>query len=204
MSTRWSHGDQILFRAVWKGEVAPLPMTVVRDTADLLALYTAPGTAGMLPAVLQDDFGQRFQARAAGGWAMREVRWDRTHVLRLISPGVDHSVWLMWNDQTWELVCWYVNLEEPASRTPYGLECMDQELDIVISPDLESWRWKDEDHLADAQEAGLISKRRTRELRAEGLRVISNMEARRPPFDHPWPEWRPDPTWPILDLPEEW
>ena len=83
----------------------PLPMTVVRDTADLLALYTAPGTAGMLPAVLQDDFGQRFQARAAVGWAMREVRWDRTHVLRLISPGVDHSVWLMSNDQTWELVC---------------------------------------------------------------------------------------------------
>ena len=81
---------------------------------------------------------------------------------------------------------------------------MDQELDIVISPDLESWRWKDEDHLADAQEAGFISKRRARELRAEGLRVISNMEARRPPFDHPWPEWRPDPTWPIPELLEGW
>ncbi|MDA1349034.1 MAG: hypothetical protein O3A47_09240 [Chloroflexi bacterium] len=115
---------------------------------------------------------------------MREVRWDRTHVLRLLAPGADH--------------------EEPARRTAFGLECMVQELDIVISPDLESWRWKDEDHLAEAQEMGFISERRARDLRAEGLRVISNMEARRPPFDHPWPEWRPDPTWAIPNLPEGW
>jgi hypothetical protein len=124
---------------------------------------------------------------------MREVRWDRDP-----RPSTDSA-----RSRPGSSSAGTSNLEEPASRTALGLESMDQELDIVISPDLESWRWKDEDHLAEAQEAGFISERRARELRAEGLRVISNMEARRPPFDHPWPEWRPDPTWPILDLPEE-
>lgn len=81
---------------------------------------------------------------------------------------------------------------------------MDQVLDIEISQDMKRWRWKDEDELAEAQTLGLISDERAGELRAEGEVVIENMEARKPPFDEAWDNWRPDPSWPIPELPKGW
>ena len=81
---------------------------------------------------------------------------------------------------------------------------MDQVLDIEISEDLKGWHWKDEDELVEAQTLGLISEERGGELRAEGERVIENMKSRKPPFDERWDSWRPDPSWPVPELPEGW
>ena len=78
----------------------------------------------------------------------------------------------------WELICWYVNLEEPTTRTPVGLDTWNQELDIVISPGFSRWQWKDEDDIEEAQSLGVITAERAKELRNEGLRVINLMEAR--------------------------
>jgi len=41
-------------------------------------------------------------------------------------------------------------------------------------------------------------------VRAEGERVIANIEARRSPFSDGWEAWTPDPAWTVPELPEQW
>ena len=125
-------------------------------------------------------------------------------MLRLIFPDVSHSVHLIWREECWELICWYVNLEEPTTRTAIRFDTWDQQLDIVIRPDFSSWRWKDEDHFEEVQSFGLISPGRAKEFRDEGLRVIGLMNERRPPFNGGWESWRPDPSWRMPELPSGW
>jgi predicted RNA-binding protein associated with RNAse of E/G family len=77
-------------------------------------------------------------------------------------------------------------------------------LDVVVEPDLSRWRWKDEDHLAEAVEDGVFSPAEGKAIRREGERVIGLIEAGTPPFDAHWAAWRPDPAWPIPTLPAGW
>ena len=174
---------------------------MVQDGPELLALYGRPGAEFMVPA---DPNGRVFNIHSLVNmdWELERRRWEN-HVLRLVTPGSSHSVWLLWRE-SWELICWYINLEEPMTRTSLGFDYFDQQLDIVASPDLTEWRWKDEDEFEEAQALGLISEERARELRAEGEHVIKLMKARKTPFNQGWESWRPDPAWPIPQLPAGW
>jgi len=98
---------------------------------------------------------------------------------------------------------WYVNLETPWRRTALGYDSTDHLLDIWVDPD-RRWRWKDENHLAEAVEIELFSQEQAREFRAEGERVIEQIEAWSGPFDEGWEIWRPDPTWPLPSVPDGW
>jgi len=81
---------------------------------------------------------------------------------------------------------------------------MDQELDIVVKPDLSEWVWKDESRFAKAQEMGIFSEQQACEIRAEGERVIQRIRAKAPPFNNGWENWFPPAEWPIPSLPEGW
>ncbi len=200
MASRWSAGDRVVLREVWRGRVwSGRPVTVVRDQPDLVGLYIPAGATWMRP-VTPDEGTMRLPK---SDWKLVETR-QPIDALRLATPGADHSVLLLWPEGHGDLTCWYVNLEEPLRRTPNGFDYMDQTLDVVISPDFSEWHWKDEDELAEAVRLGLISEPRAKELRAEGERVVASMEARQPPFDADWPSWRPDPCWPTPELPEGW
>jgi hypothetical protein len=41
-------------------------------------------------------------------------------------------------------------------------------------------------------------------VRAEGERVVEMIESRAAPFNEGWPDWRPDPDWPVPVLPADW
>ena len=73
-------------------------------------------------------------------------------------------------------------------------------LDIVVPPD-GLWYWKDEDEFAAAQRVGRFSAEQAAEIRAEGEAVVAAIEARSWPLDADWECWRPDPAWPIPELP---
>ena len=138
------------------------------------------------------------------GWEVADADpwWNDT--LRLVQPGVAHSVLLFWSESESTFEGWYVNLEEPMRRTATGFDYMDQILDIVVSPDLSEWRWKDEDELQQALDAGIVSEETALRIRAEGERVIETMARRDPPFNGDWERWRPDPVWPVPELPAAW
>ena len=61
---------------------------------------------------------------------------------------------------------------------------------------------EDEDQFAARQVAGLIKLEEASAVRAESLRVIQRIESRA--FNEPWPNWRPDPSWRIPELPDSW
>ena len=138
------------------------------------------------------------------GWEVADADpwWNDT--LRLVRPGAAHSVLLFWSEAESTFQGWYVNLEEPMQRTAIGFDYMDQTLDIVVSPDLSEWRWKDEDELQQALDAGIVSEETALRIRAEGERVIESMDRRDPPFNGDWERWRPDPGWAVAVLPAGW
>jgi predicted RNA-binding protein associated with RNAse of E/G family len=81
---------------------------------------------------------------------------------------------------------------------------MDQILDIVISPDLSDWRWKDEDEFAEAERIGVYTSEQAQAIRAEGERVIARLNAQESPFCDGWDNWLPPDEWSIPKFPLGW
>ena len=197
----WRAGDPVLLREVHRGRVwAARPATIVRDTPDLAVAYVAPGMRWKRP--VHPVHGERLRMPASE-WALEDATWTRARMLHLMAPGQAHAIHLWWLTPDWRFGGWYVNLQEPIRRTPLGFDYMDHMLDIVIEPDL-SWRWKDEDELEAAVSDHLVTPDWAREVRREGERVIARLEARQAPFCSGWEDWRPDPDWPVPELPVGW
>ena len=199
----WTAGSQIVYREVWQGKVwTARPVTVVQDTPDLIALYLCTGTRWKMPAPLDGSTDLLYCKLPTGNWKLVEKTWKWDSLL-LIPPGEAHAVHIM-RGENGEFVGWYINLQEPVRRTAIGFDFMDQDLDIVVKPDLSEWVWKDEAVLQRAQEIGILSVEEAREIRAEGERVIERIRTRASPFSDGWENWLPPSEWPIPSLPEGW
>jgi hypothetical protein len=201
----WAPGSQILWRFVRDGEVRTVrPMTVVEDRPDLLVAWLASGTPiqrSSLPdgsEIRSAALAERFRV---GRRPMPSV-WHGTGILKLLPWGSAHSVWLFW-DPGWSLRGWYVNLEAPHRRWSRGVDTTDHVLDIWVTPD-RRWEWKDEDEFAAAQMAGRFTGEESAAIRAEGQRVADSIERWAPPFSDGWEGFRPDPAWPVPQLPAGW
>ena len=197
---RWGPGDHVVVRHVLHGR--PLwawPLVVVRDDPELIAFYLAEGTRSLnVP-------GPRSEVvkTIAGDFECVEKTWEHTNVLQLTPPDAAHAVYVFWSAATGDFLAWYINLQQPLQRTAIGFDTCDQALDVIVFPDL-TWQWKDEDEFAEMQEYGLITADEAAAIRAEGERVIADLEARRPPFCDDWPSWRPDPAWGLPSVPDGW
>jgi hypothetical protein len=53
-------------------------------------------------------------------------------------------------------------------------------------------------------ETGLFSAEQAREFRAAGESAIERIEAWSAPFNEGWEDWRPDPDWPLPQVPAGW
>ncbi|MFH8365857.1 DUF402 domain-containing protein [Streptomyces sp. NPDC018031] len=206
-TARWAPGDQILWR--YRGNATDRihicrPVTVVRDTAELLAVWLAPGTVCVKPQladgtpVHHEPLGTRYTKPRTTA----RCEWLGTGVLKLARPRDPWSVWLFW-EPGWAFKNWYVNLEEPRRRWPGGVDSEDHFLDIAVYPD-RSWEWKDEDEFAQAQRAGLMGPRQAARVRAAGQAAVDLVSAWGAPFPDGWEHWRPDPSWTVPELPADW
>jgi hypothetical protein len=198
----WPTGSQIVYREVWRGKVwTARPVTVVQDTPDLIALYLCSNTRWKVP---DGNRGSFQDLLAAGDWQLADTTWMWGDTLLLIHPSEAHAVHVMWGHENGKFVGWYINLQEPLRRTAIGFDFMDQDLDIVVKPDLSGWVWKDEEWFQRRQEIGLLSNCQAREIRAEGERVIERVRAKASPFGDGWEDWFPSPKWPVPSLPDGW
>ena len=197
---RWSPGDTIVVRGVLKGKLWwACPAYVVQDTPELLALYWPVGTPTRSPVqrpTVLDELDNRIE--------LEDRNWTDNDVLSLITKRAAHSIDLMWEAGTHKLRCWYVHLQEPIHRTKIGVDTMDQMLDIVISPDRASWRWKDEDELSEAEAIGVYSHTKADSIREEGKRVIAMLLENATPFFDGWENWKPPTEWTIPKFPVGW
>jgi hypothetical protein len=89
-------------------------------------------------------------------------------------------------------------------RTAVGFDYMDHALDVRITPDRSSWSWKDEDELEEAVARGIFTAEEARSFHVEGERAVRRVLDREPPFDEPWEDWRPNPTWRVPTFPIGW
>ncbi len=199
----WSNGDHVVYREVLNGRVwTARPVRVIEDTPGLTALYLAHGTRGRCFTPLVPG-ATALQCKSFHvQWRLKEWLWQFGGTVLLCSENDAHATHVMW-DLAGAFIGWYVNLQEPLRRTRLGFETLDQELDLVVEPD-GSWRWKDEDHLREAEALGLFSPALCRSIRAEAERVIAKIEARAAPFDGRWREWRPPAEWTMPALPPGW
>lgn len=189
--SRFQPGERIQIREVWDGRTWEIRQgIIVRDSPDLIALYTPPHSPAQV-AVGPD--GKRLRL-PPDDWELRDAStWDRS-VFALHVPGSEHSVLLI-RDESWRLLCWYINLESDLVRTAAGFEFVDRFLDVVVEPDMSGWRWKDEEELGEAVRRGLVEPGHAAAFREEGERALEWLMARRPPYDEPWEGWRPPEEW---------
>lgn len=195
---RWSPGDAVVLREVWRGAVfAARPAILVEDAPGQTTLLV-PGRVRCGMPVGEDgrelrvpDRPWRLEIRHRGPNDILSFAWpDEPYgVLRWYAPDGDHA--------------WYVNLQDPLRRTELGFDTVDHALDVVVMVD-GTWTWKDEDELAEAVANGLFTRTDAERFRDDGRRAVERIRRGEPPFDRDWWSWRPDPSWPTPALPEGW
>ena len=170
---------------VWRAQAC----RIVEDSEETIALWMPSGTPTFLPV---DSEGRRIRI-PTDDWELEQVEsWTRDAVC-LARRGRAHSIYVFWRNREFEH--WYVNFERPLRRSPVGYDTFDEKLDLIVRPD-GSYDWKDEDELEHAAALGLVD---AAAVRAEADRVLEEW-----PFPTGWENWRPDPAWPIPQLPEGW
>ena len=202
METYFSPGDAAVLRFLEHGGgfAAAAVARVIEDGPDRSIVYWPAGSRGRNSGpLIREDGSLRPLVRPE----MFDFEWTRRDVLCLMYPAVPYSIWLLWDVPQWSFVGWYANLERPFRRTDIGFDLQDHELDVIVRPDL-SWYWKDEHHLKAAVEGGVFSEQMALDIRRAGEAAIARLERRDSPFNEPWPDWRPDPDWGPLELPENW
>lgn len=177
------------------------PVTVIADDEHHLAVWLAPGTR-MLHQVLADGSGIRTVEGAARFTAPRAQGakvWQGAGIVAVFQPGADYSVWFF-ETESGLRNSYYFNIEVPYTRTTSGIESADLILDVLVDAD-GAYRYKDEDELGFAQQAGLISEDQASRIRHAGDDAAEAIEAWRFPLDAGFETFQPDPKWPIPSLP---
>jgi hypothetical protein len=189
----WRDGDQILIRHVHPARVVQaLPATVAEFRPEQVATWIAPGTPIVYPRALRNEV-----LLPPDEWGVDRRNWFGTGVLDLTRPGRAHMIRHFWSPEA-RFRGWYVNLQDPLVWTARGWDTTDQQLDLWVYPD-GSHTWRDEDHLEQAVEHGMFTPDEAEAVWAEGRRVLDEW-----PFPTGWEEWRPDPDWPVPELPDDW
>lgn len=197
--SRFRPGEPVALREIWQGKIwTGRPAIVAEDSPDAIALYLAGGSKWKRP-FSSDGMPKRIPD---GDWHLRDDVWTND-VLRISVPWERFSILPIRNEEG-GLAYWYLNIETPLLRTPRGFDYMDQTLDIIVSPDLREWRWKDEDELAQAIDLGVYTREQADEIRSVGERALARFLSRTPPFDRDWDLWRLPPDWAVPHLPAGW
>jgi hypothetical protein len=202
----WRYGDQILWtytNPAHPGLYDQRPVTVIADDERHLAVWLESGTR-MLHQVLADGSGVRTAdgpARFGAARAQGVKRWQGPGIVAVFQPGAEYSVWFF-ETPSGRRDSFYVNLEDPVTRFDHGILTSDHVLDIVVDAN-GGYRLKDEDELEFAREAEMFSDEKVARIRAAADSAIKDIRAWRFPFDSTYPDFRPDPEWPVPDLPAE-
>lgn len=196
----WTAGQNATLRGVGAKVFWAYPTIVVQDTSELIVLYMPAGVLGKDT----DHKPTPSELLAAEKINIVDCQWERTDVLFLIVPGEAFSTYVMWETGTRNLECWYVNLQEPIKRTRIGFDTMDNMLDVVISPDMSKWRWKDDDEFAEAQKVGFYSNEQAREIWSEGEKAVGLITSERRSLYEEWEKWQANPQWEIPKLSPYW
>jgi len=206
MSMRWKAGEVIAWRGIYNQQIwHAMPVIVVNDSPEELALAILPGADGFVPEGYSEgkQNGRRRWDFRDKSWKLDRHVWHTNRVLLLLEPQKYYDIEYFWDNESDEFQCYYVNFQLPFQRSPCGIDALDLELDLVVHPDL-SYEWKDMDDYQKAIDSGIILKEWAQEIEAAKVEVLERLAKRKYPFDNSWLGWRPDPGWPAPKLPASW
>jgi hypothetical protein len=186
----WSRGDVVALRDIWFGAVwRAVAGVVVEDRASTTVFWIPAGAASAYPVDAQG----------------REIRIPQREFTRgarragntMVVVCDSRAPWTLWHffGEDGVFAHWYVNLERYLGRSAVAYDSVDHKLDLIVQPD-GSVEWKDEDELERAAALGLLD---AAEVRADAERVLAE-----PPWPTGWEAFRPDPQWPVPELPAGW
>ena len=182
---------------------AGMPAIVVEDGRERVLVYVPHGARWFGAPAPAGGRSKRVRAIARGETTVtgRLVSW-RNHLLRVLLPGRPFSVWLLWSPE-WEFISYYVNLETPFARSAVGFDSSDHTLDVCVRSD-RTWYYKDQDELDARVEVGLVDAEAAALVRRDAEQAVALIEGWQPPFSSGLETWRPDPPWPVPELPPGW
>jgi hypothetical protein len=206
----WSYGDTVLYRYGRQGQARFVRVgRVIADDADGLALWIGAGSP-QIESVLADGRGLRdvsIAERVHLPRARRQSAWRGPGIVHYAPAVGDWSLWWFF-DASHRFEGWYGNLESPRVRWQTGglrgVDTADRALDVRITPDRVG-RWKDEDEFAALTGLpGRWTADQAPAIRATGEHLMDLAASGAPPFDGRWTDYRPDPGWEPLSLPDGW
>jgi hypothetical protein len=183
----WAPGDVVVRREVWQGRPwLANTLYVVEDTDDLLVLYQPEGSPwGFGPGEDWPTVTGRHPYHGRTGWVGEGT-------LGLHRPGDPYAVWVYWRRPARDFWGWYVNIQTPVRRTAIGIDSLDLELDLLVSPSLEV-TVKDEDHVALSAALGRFTEEVAVRIHAVGAELRSMIEGGERWWDDRWAAWQPTP-----------
>jgi protein associated with RNAse G/E len=212
VNSYWNSGDQVVRRGVVGNRVwIAHPVTVVQDTLAQTILLLTPGSlckfsAGLIERKYAGNNAvtlSRWGEQDAGQWQLVDWVWRQRRFLIFMEPDAYFSTALVWEHDTDEFLGWYVNFERPFTRTPLGFDTLDLEVDLMVQPD-GAWRWKDEAEYREGVRRGSISSAVAQQVEQARVEALHRVQSAASPFDTSWQAWRPEPAWPIPQLPANW
>lgn len=208
-SSYWASGREVVWRyhRPRHPSESVRPVRVVRDDAEGLVAWLAPGTPVLRP-VLADGrdlrsvpLAERFDLDRHGR-ANRLDTWQGQGVLKVAPVGRPWSVWVF-RAADGRFAGWYVNLETVHERRTDEVLTQDRVLDVVVRPDRTVVR-KDEDELAAAVAGGRFTAGQAAEFERHADDVEELVRSWAAPFADGWEHWQPDPDWPVPALPQRY
>jgi hypothetical protein len=208
--SRFRSGERVVRRDVFRGAVwSATPQRVLRDDTNGLVVAHWPGVRCLAPSPwVRAQRGrarmprtQALEALSTGRWELSPWTWRDWAVVTSYDLAGRYFSTRRFFDARGELDRWYVNFERPSRRSGIFLDTFDLLLDLVATPDLSSWWWKDEAEYAHARRLGVVSDAehaRVDQARGEALAM---MEQAAGPFSNQAEPWAPSPTWPLPVLP---
>ncbi|MFF8604115.1 DUF402 domain-containing protein [Streptomyces sp. NPDC015232] len=209
-------GETVVRRDVHRGDRvwSEQALRVLEDTGEALVTACAPGAEARWPALYakaRDDQNrsvrtEAFEAMATGRWELADAVWQETDLLLWKPPAAWFSVNAFFvpdNAGGRRLRNWYVNFEHPTRRTEAGFDTFDLTVDLVVTPDLTHWEWKDEDEYAHVRRLGIVTDTEHQAVDDARAEVLAMLAERAGPFAHAerWAAWRWEPAWPTPRLP---
>lgn len=181
----WSPGDVIVRREVWRARPwLAHPLYVVEDTDDGLVLYQAEGSPWGFGD--GDDWPTTTGRHPYDG----RVAWEGEGPLGIHRPRDPFAVWAYWGAPDRSFRGWYVNIQAPYLRTEIGIDSLDLELDLLVSPQREVFV-KDEAHVDASAALGRYSAATAEAIHATGARVRADIESGQLRWDERWAGWEP-------------
>ncbi len=119
-----------------------------------------------------------------------KTAWVGEGTLGLHRAGDPYAVWHHWRRPERTFMGWYVNVQVPFRRTPIGIDSLDLELDLLVSPALEVFL-KDEEQVNQSAALGRFSDHTAAAIHTLGGRLKAEIEDGDCWWDDRWSMWEP-------------